>query len=39
MITDGVKGENKQDDVKVLDIAELVAQANSLLIKEMRLEK
>ena len=28
MITDGVKGENKQDDVKVLDIAELVAQAN-----------
>ncbi|HNY56150.1 MAG TPA: (Fe-S)-binding protein, partial [Chitinophagales bacterium] len=29
MITDGVKGENKQDDVKVLDIAELVAQANS----------
>ncbi len=29
MITDGVKGENKQDDVKVLDIAELVAQANA----------
>ena len=29
MITDGVKGENKQDDIKVLDIAELVAQANS----------
>jgi len=29
MITDGVKGENKQDEVKVLDIAELVAQANS----------
>lgn len=29
MITDGVKGENKQDDIKVVDIAELVAQANS----------
>ncbi len=29
MITDGVKGENKQDEIKVLDIAELVAQANS----------
>jgi heterodisulfide reductase subunit D len=28
MITDGVKGENKQDDIKVLDIAELVVQAN-----------
>lgn len=28
MITDGVKGEKKQDTVKVLDIAELVAQAN-----------
>ena len=28
MITDGVKGEEKQDTVKVLDIAELVAQAN-----------
>jgi len=29
MITDGVKGINQQDDVKVLDIAELVSQANS----------
>lgn len=29
MITDGVKGENKQEEIKVLDIAELVAQANS----------
>lgn len=29
MITDGVKGENKQDDIKVVDIAELVAQANA----------
>ena len=29
MITDGVKGENKQDDIKVLDIAEMVAQANN----------
>lgn len=29
MITDGVKNENKQDDIKVVDIAELVAQANS----------
>jgi Fe-S oxidoreductase len=28
MITDGVKGENKQDDIKVLDIAELIAQNN-----------
>ena len=29
MITDGVKGENKQDDIKVLYIAELVAQENA----------
>jgi heterodisulfide reductase subunit D len=29
MITDGVKGENKQDDVKVLDIAELISLSNS----------
>ena len=29
MITDGVKGENKQDEVKVLDIAELISQANA----------
>ncbi len=28
MLTDGVKNENKQDDIKVVDIAELVAQAN-----------
>ncbi len=28
MITDGVKNENKQDEVKVLDLAELIAQAN-----------
>ena len=28
MITDGVKNENKQDDVKVVDLAELIAQAN-----------
>lgn len=29
MITDGVKSENKQDDIKVVDLAELVAQANN----------
>lgn len=29
MITDGVKNENKQDTIKVVDIAELIAQANS----------
>jgi heterodisulfide reductase subunit D len=29
MISDGVKAENQQDDVKVLDIAELISQANS----------
>lgn len=28
MITDGVKAENKQDEVKVVDLAELIAQAN-----------
>jgi heterodisulfide reductase subunit D len=28
MLTDGVKNENKQDEIKVVDIAELVAQAN-----------
>jgi Fe-S oxidoreductase len=30
MMTDGVKGYDKQDDVKVLDLAELIATANSL---------
>jgi hypothetical protein len=29
MITDGVKAENKQDEIKVVDIAELISQANS----------
>lgn len=29
MITDGIKNENKQDTIKVVDIAELIAQANS----------
>ena len=29
MITDGVKGVNKQDEIKVVDIAELISQANS----------
>ncbi len=29
MITDGVKNENKQDSIKVVDLAELIAQANS----------
>lgn len=29
MITDGVKAENKQEEVKVLDIAELISQSNS----------
>jgi heterodisulfide reductase subunit D len=28
MITDGIKNENKQDEVKVVDLAELIAQAN-----------
>lgn len=28
MLTDGVKGENKQDEIKVLDIAELISQNN-----------
>ncbi|HNE49981.1 MAG: (Fe-S)-binding protein [Chitinophagales bacterium] len=28
MLTDGVKTENKQDEIKVLDIAELIAQNN-----------
>ena len=28
MITDGVKTENKQDEIKVVDIAELISQAN-----------
>jgi heterodisulfide reductase subunit D len=30
MMTDGVKNQNKEDQVKVLDIAELIAQANDL---------
>jgi Fe-S oxidoreductase len=30
MMTDGVKNFNKEDNVKVLDIAELIAQANDL---------
>jgi Fe-S oxidoreductase len=30
MMTDGVKNKNKEDQVKVLDIAELIAQANDL---------
>jgi Fe-S oxidoreductase len=29
MITDGVKAENRQDEIKVVDIAELISQANS----------
>ncbi|MDB5226262.1 MAG: (Fe-S)-binding protein [Bacteroidota bacterium] len=29
MITDGVKGKEKQDDIKVVDIAELISKANS----------
>jgi Fe-S oxidoreductase len=28
MITDGIKNENKQDEIKVVDLAELIAQAN-----------
>lgn len=31
MMTDGLKGENKQEDIKVLDIAELIAQAQDLI--------
>jgi Fe-S oxidoreductase len=30
MMTDGVKNFNKEDKTKVLDIAELIAQANDL---------
>jgi Fe-S oxidoreductase len=30
MLRDGVKNQNKEDSVQVLDIAELVAQANDL---------
>jgi len=30
MMTDGVKNFNKEDEVKVLDVAELIAQANDL---------
>ena len=30
MMTDGVKNFNKEQDVKVLDIAELIAAANDL---------
>lgn len=31
MLTDGMKEKEKQDDIKVLDIAELIAQANNLI--------
>jgi hypothetical protein len=30
MMTDGVKHFNKENTVKVLDVAELIAQANDL---------
>jgi Fe-S oxidoreductase len=30
MMTDGVKNKNKEDNVKVLDVAELIAKANDL---------
>jgi len=30
MMTDGVKGEDKQDDIKVLDLAELIADSKGL---------
>ena len=30
MMTDGVKNFNKEEEVKVLDIAELIARANDL---------
>jgi hypothetical protein len=30
MMTDGVKNFNKEKDVHVMDIAELIAQANDL---------
>lgn len=30
MITDGVKNEDKQDEIKVIDLAELIAEANKL---------
>ena len=30
MMTDGVKNKNKEDSVKVLDVAELIARANDL---------
>ena len=30
MMTDGVKHFNKEEEVKVLDVAELIAQANDL---------
>lgn len=30
MMTDGIKGEDKQDDIKVLDLAELIAQGKGL---------
>ena len=30
MLTDGVKYNNKEEQTKVLDIAELIAQANDL---------
>jgi Fe-S oxidoreductase len=31
MMTDGVKAKNKEDEVKVYDVAELIAMANSLV--------
>jgi len=30
MLTDGVKLENKEDEIQVLDIAEITARANGL---------
>ena len=30
MMTDGVKNKNKEDDVLVYDLSELIAQANDL---------
>lgn len=31
MMTDGVKIKNKEDEVKVFDVAELIAMANQLM--------
>ena len=30
MLTDGVKGEEKEDDVAVMDVAEMIANADDL---------